>query len=171
MTVMTRATINLLLNSIFPFENEIQWESEAQNKTSYVWPAQLDSNLSLCQDISTDLSVFDVHPVEKDTSQGNHYIAFFFILNRLQYLWQQTYLWKADTVFHQHHPIHKFIKMSSLFIYIVLQITKVQSAKNKSMQLLLQFPLGCFKIFKWYNSWTRNNLRGGLVQILFLWKL
>lgn len=70
---MTRATINLLLNSIFPFENEIQWESEAQNKT-YVWPAQLDSNPSLCQDIS----VFDAHPVEKDTNQGNHYIAFFF---------------------------------------------------------------------------------------------
>lgn len=43
----------LMLNSVFPFENESQWESEVQNKI----PAGLNFNPSLYQDISIDISV------------------------------------------------------------------------------------------------------------------
>lgn len=52
-------------NSIFPFENQNQWESEVQNKISVVWPAKLNFNPSLYQDISTDVSVSDAHICRK----------------------------------------------------------------------------------------------------------
>lgn len=45
---------------------------------------------------------------------------------------------------------------------------KQNTAKNKSMQLLSHFPLGCFKFLKSENAGTRNDLRGCSGQTLLL---
>ena len=69
---MVTTTGNLILKSIFPFENENQWESEVQNKM----PAELNFNSSLYQDMSTDVSVSDARICKKDINQENQYMAF-----------------------------------------------------------------------------------------------
>lgn len=70
-----------MFDSIFPPENESQWESEVQNKIWHVWPAELNFNPSLCQDISIDVSVSDVCSCRKGHQSKKPLHGPFFPLN------------------------------------------------------------------------------------------
>lgn len=67
MAAVMSTTGPLMLNSVFPFENESRWGSEVQNKI----PAGLNFNPSLYEDISIDVSVSHAHISKKGHQSRN----------------------------------------------------------------------------------------------------